>query len=328
VALVALSVTLDAQRARARRIRPRPSVSSGSCAFPSCFPDATYTGVPAGTSLTAYGGPFTFTSGTTTIDSKTITTCITVTGGTLNITKSSIVVSSGCDEGGALASVAPGVLNVTDSTIDCGGDPPGGYGNSHGIERDNFTALRVNIKGCENGLAGDGTHWSITDSYIHDLRQCTAAECGGGDGSHTDGIQTGAGGPASFYTIRHTTILSMKLGAHTPETDETYYTTSVVITDPDDHDGSVLENLFAGGAFAVYCPENSTNWSLTNNRFSTRYKSTIGFFGPSDACSGKESGNVYYETGLPITLSAPAPEPIALFMQLFTARPNFTGMGR
>lgn len=278
-----------------------------SCALPN-YPDASCTGVPAGTTLTAYSGPFTFTSGTTTIDSKTISSCITVTGGTVNITKSRITVSSGCDEGQAVASVAPGVLNITDSEIDCGGDPPGGYNNSHGGGRDNWTGLRLHIKGCENGLAFDGSHNSLTDSFIHDLRQCTAAEgCGAPDGSHTDGIQTGAGAGASFYTIRHNTIFSMKAGANTPESRDTYYTTSALITDPGDANGTVTENLFAGGAFTVYCPESGTSWSLTNNAFSTRYKSTVGFFGPSDACTtsgGRTvSGNFYYETGLPITLS-------------------------
>lgn len=276
--------------------------ASGGCTFPSCFPDATNTGVPAGTVLTAYTGPFSFTSGTTTIDKKTITTCLDISGGTVNITKSNISVSAGCWDGEAVASHGAGIANITDSTISCGGDPPGGYNNSHGAGPDNLTMTRVNISGCENGLSIDGQNNLVVDSFIHDLRQCTAAECGPGDGSHTDGIQTGSG--ANHYTIRHNTIFSMKLGATTPETRDTYYTTSAIITDPADTNGIVEQNLIAGGAFAVYCPETGRPWVIQNNRWSTRYKSTVGFFGPSDACAAVNGGgNVYYETGLPITLS-------------------------
>jgi hypothetical protein len=46
------------------------------------------------------------------------------------------------------------------------------------------------------------------------------------------------------------------------------------------------------------------NFRLTNNRYSTKFGPRVGAFGPSDGCSDEAlSGNVYYETGLPVNLS-------------------------
>lgn len=261
------------------------------------------TGVPDGTSLTAYSGPSTITINDTVIDSKDITSCIFVTTATnVTITNSRISIdTSSCWEGQAIAVHGSGSLTISHTEIDCGGDPPGGYNNSHGLGDEDFTGSFLKIHGCENGLSASGTNWSLEDSYIYDLRQCTQAEgCGDPDGSHTDGIQMP--GSASDYVIRRNLVLSMKAGAGAPETDGSFYTTSALITDPNDHDGLIEDNVFAGGAFAVYCPESGTNWALQNNRFSTRFKSTIGFFGPSDSCTGFVSGNTYFETGAPITL--------------------------
>lgn len=267
------------------------------------YPDDSCTGVPDGVTLTAYTGPSTITTNDTVIDSKDITSCIFVTSATGVVIKNSRITvnSSSCWEGQAVAVHGTGSLTIQDSEINCGGDPPNGYNNSHGLGDENFTAIRLNIYGCENGLSAAGSNWSIVDSYIHDLRQCTQAEgCGDPDGAHTDGIQMPGG--ASDYVIRRNTILSMKAGASTPETDESYYTTSAIITDPSDSDALIEDNLWAGGAFTVYCPEDGENWVFQNNKFSTRYKSTVGFFGPTDSCSGVGTGNVYFETGDPVSL--------------------------
>lgn len=288
------------------------------------FPDSNCTGVPSGTSLTSYGGPFSFTSGTATIDSKNITQCLSITGSaSVTITKSSISSSTAsCGEGEVVYVSSGGSLSISDSTVDCGGDPPGGYNNSHGIGDSNITARRIDIIGCENGGTLGGHDNDIQDSYIHDMRQCSAAEgCGAPDGSHTDGFQFFPG--AIRTNMVHNTILSMKAGAHTPETVDTYYTTSAIITFPTDADGTFDKNLFAGGAYTVYCPEMGTNWTLNNNTFDRRYKSTVGFFGPTDACSGLGTGNKYEDgSTLILTWWQPfqVPLPILAWMNIIQTR--------
>ena len=63
-------------------------------------------------------------------------------------------------------------------------------------------------------------------------------------------------------------------------------------------------NLLAGGAaHALLQPTGvtGTNYGVTNNHFSTQFKSTVGYYWPLDDCADEtQSGNVYYETGLPM----------------------------
>lgn len=283
----------------------------------SRYPDTTNTGVPAGTSLTAYSGANPVTVNNTIIDSKTISATLEIRASGVVIKNSRIQVSDTfailLDDSNA--GFSNWSVTVQDSEIDCGGDPPGGVNNSTALGSAFITGRRLNIHGCENG--GDvNQSFDVQDSYIHDLRQCSAAECGG-DGSHTDGFQmsschfTPAGSATCVsgvlnVTIKHNTIYSMKTGAGTPEATEAFYTTSAIISNPSgDTNVLIQNNILAGGAFTLYCEQSSTgtNYQVLDNRFSTRFKSTIGFFGPSSGCADEtKSGNVYHETGLPITL--------------------------
>ena len=66
-----------------------------------------------------------------------------------------------------------------------------------------------------------------------------------------------------------------------------------------------LDNLLAGGAFTLYCEQSATgnNYRVMDNHFSTRFKSSVGFYGSSTDCSDEtQSGNVIQETGLPLKL--------------------------
>lgn len=139
--------------------------------------------------------------------------------------------------------------------------------NGTAIGEKNVNVHAVNIHGCENGFDLDGNA-TITDSWLHDLLQ---------DGNaHTDGIQTPHG--SSNIVVRHNTI------------DARGETTSAMITDPDNGTTNVTitGNLLAGGAFTLYCRNNSTGWSVTSNRF------VKGAFGYMDECQNVPSwsGNV------------------------------------
>jgi hypothetical protein len=295
--------------------------SGGStCAFPSCFPSATNTGVPSGTSLTTYSG------GDVTVDNTVITgkniTCLTVKASNVIVRNSHISCgdfiavqcepSSGCGTTGSLL--------IEDSEIDCTGFGSSGFvGQGTGIEAENFTIRRVDIHACENG-ASVGENVLIEDSYIHDLYNDNVVPPP--DGAHADGVQfdgahdesgTTVRG-AKNITIRHTAIEGGGYpNSATSTSDPFTLGTSSIITNrgPTDIDNNILieKNLMSGGGTQVYCEQDgyaATNERVINNHFSTdhgAYNSGSFPFISTD-CSNESniSGNVIHETGVPVTL--------------------------
>jgi hypothetical protein len=147
------------------------------------------------------------------------------------------------------------------------------------IGEKNLIVKNVNIHGCENGFDLDG-NTTITDSWLHDLLQ---------DGNaHTDGIQTTHG--SANIVVQHNTI------------DARGNTTSAMITDPDNGTTNVTitGNILAGGAYTLYCRNNSTGWSVTSNRF------VKGAFGYLDSCQNVPtwSNNVVDSTNVLIPKTA------------------------
>jgi hypothetical protein len=222
---------------------PGGGISGGGCALPA-YPDASCTGVPAGTSLTVVNGDLTIKTANTVIDGREIRGCVTVQAPGVVIRNSKvscpnfIVISS---FGGAYT--GDGLL-VEDSEIDCQNTGGTAMGDT------NFSVRRVNIHGCENGFDLDGAN-SIEDSYIHDLYQSAEA--------HTDGAQITPVG--HDITIRHNRIYSND-------------GTSAIIS-PRASSGvlsNVLieENLMAGGAYTLYCQQAGAGnaYRVIDNHFS------------------------------------------------------------
>lgn len=289
---------------------------AGACALPN-YPDASCTGVPAGTSLTAYTGPTNITTDNTVIDSKTISSELTISATGVVIKNS--VLSCACgllmlvDDAGTYAlsnNATEPVVTVQDSEMSCQG-----VGGSTAISEANYTLLRVEITNCENGL-DINQNVSVTDSFIHDLYN--------GGASHADAAQFGCGhwepgftGPACAtaptyasaarnVTFVHNTMWGMGDG------DTTFGTSAFEAANPDNHDFLIQNNQIAGGAFSLYCPGDAgpNNFQVLSNAFSTQFSQqfngndNVGQFGPSDSCSDETlSGNFYYPSGLPITLS-------------------------
>jgi hypothetical protein len=184
-----------------------------------------------------------------------------------------------------------GSLLVEDSEITCDNT------NSTGVGEANVTLRRVEITGCENGLDVN-QDITVEDSYIHDLYN--------GGGAHMDGLQFASGHYENGQlvqgvlnvTVRHNTIYAIDPNGA--------FGTSALITDLPGHTNVLIENnLLAGGAYTLYCDRGGrgTNYRIVNNRFSTRFKSTVGYYGPSIGCADEaQSGNVFHETGLPVSL--------------------------
>jgi hypothetical protein len=235
------------------------------------LPDASNTGVRAGTALSVINGDYTISDNGAVVDGKEIRGCVTVRAANVTI-KNSKIVANGCFYG---INNLGGGLTVSDVDLTCGN------ANGTGITATNFTVIRANIHGCENGL-NVGGNVTVQDSYIHDLFD--------GNGAHTDGAQFNQG--ASNITFTHNTIISPAPGG-----------TSAIIMwdegDPQNKDVLISGNLLAGGTYTLYCPRsNSTNVRILNNRFGPFE------YGESNGCSGGHvaafTGNVKDGTGAPL----------------------------
>jgi len=250
---------------------PSPTLSSG-------FPNASNTGVPAGTVLTKRGS-LTVTQPNTVIDSMEIDGCLTIGSTANNVTvKNSLIRSKDCtwnidDTAGATG------LKVIDSEI----DGLGGTTGDAGIHGYGYTLTRVNIHGTGDGLKV-GTGDVIQDSYIHDLAITSS--------SHNDGIQCLG---TTSLTINHNTII-VKAGA-----------TSAIILSTGSADDMrnimISNNLLGGGAYTVYGGYQAgkdvlsrvSNIQILNNQFTTQIFPNSGYWGPLTSTSSPVivSGNVW-----------------------------------
>jgi len=183
-------------------------------------------------------------------------------------------------------------LLLEDTEIDCQNTP------ATAISEANVTVRRLNVHGCENGL-NISQSVTVEDSYIHDLYNSAEA--------HSDGIQFATGhlldgqivpGVVNV-TIRHNTIYGMG-------SDGSFATSAIIDHSTAVNTNVLIENnLLAGGAYALYCSIGFTgiNYRVLNNRFSRKFSSKVGFYGPASDCADEtQSGNVYHETGRPLTL--------------------------
>ena len=225
---------------------------------PGCgYPTLATTGVPSGTTLTAYTGPSTITVAGTVIDSKT--------AGCLDVQAANVTIKNSRITGPCFWNVetsGSGTLLIQDSEINCVNNT------GNGVSGSNFVALRLYIHNCENASEINANS-QLIDSYLH------VSEVGAG---HADDIQSQGG---NNVVIRHNTFAGLNP------------ITSSIISNPTQNSGWLVENnFFSAGAFTLYCPENvSGGWTVRNNRFyapvgnyqSDPHRPAFGF---TDACGG------------------------------------------
>lgn len=124
------------------------------------WPDASNTGVPTGTTLTAYTGPCTITAANTVIDSKTVNCAelaVRVPG--VQITKSRIIGSvTTPDDMATTAAFTLTDSEVSFPTIDAGGRTM--------VMAGNFTVLRSEITGGNRGIYCR-FNCTVRDSWVH-----------------------------------------------------------------------------------------------------------------------------------------------------------------
>ncbi len=251
----------------------------GADPWGGCWPGPASTGVPSGTNLTVVNGDYTVSTPNAVVSDLDVRGGIFVqaNGVTVKNSKARLIDFQGYKLPGSR-------LTVSHVTIDCGG-----VAGTYGIGEDGVNIDHADISGCENGIDGD-QNITITDSYIHGLL---------GIVGHTDGFQSA---DANNLVIQHNVIYAANSSA------EDSFGTSAFIPNNRDlasfHDTTIENNLVAGGAYTVYCPlTTTTRWSVVNNVFSRKFKSSVGWYGTNTGCNSHGiiwSGNVL-DNGSPVS---------------------------
>lgn len=166
----------------------------------SSWPNATNTGVPAGTNLTSWLGGCTITTANTVIDSK----LVDCTSGALDIRANGVQITNSKVLGQVwldtdVAGASGWNVAITDSEVDAGFQqlPAVGVGN--------FTVLRSNIHGgqtaaqCEAGSADTSASCYVQDSYLHGQAIPVNAQW------HLGGVLTEGGN--NTFTLLHNYVI-------------------------------------------------------------------------------------------------------------------------
>ena len=142
------------------------------------------------------------------------------------------------------------------------------------------TARRLDISGCENGLDVN-QNITVEDSYIHDLYN-------GARGAHRRD-------PVRHRALRQRSARVRRGQHHDPAQHDLRDGRRRIVRDVCDHRPQLRRqitnvlidsNLLAGGAYTLYCSIGFTgmNYRVVNNHFSTKFKSSVGYYGRSSDC--------------------------------------------
>jgi hypothetical protein len=255
---------------------PAPAPPGGSPTPTAAWPDASNTGVPAGTTLTPSGG-ITVSQPGTVVDG--------VDAPWIEVEAANVTIRNSRIHSSAFSLIynrtgSPGLV-VEDSEL-IGDD-------GTGISSSNYTARRVEITGVENGCdIGRGGNVTIVDSYIHDLD--TSA------GAHTDGCQIGEG--AHDILFQHNHISPQDSGSPASTSALIMYTGDGAQNTRVRIENNLLDGSYAG--FALYAPRRPASAIyINNNRFRR------GVFGYTDSVRvptrvTEFNGNVDHLTGKPL----------------------------
>ncbi len=254
-------------------------------ALPSAcgYPDATNSGVPAGTKLTSQTGELSVTKAGTTVKNLAVTGEIDVEADNTTLEDDEVIASAGSGNRGIY--IAPGVTGTVIDHTTCHG---AGKGTQYCVfNKDSSTKIEYSyLYNCGECLNGSGT---ITNSFF----DVTAVI----SGEHYEDIYYGGGeGP---LIVNHDTMLN-------PQEQ-----TATVFASTDFGDQTTLtitDNLLAGGGYTLYGGTSCTTGgcgsvkgpvTVTGNRFSRRYYPESGYYGLAayfDNAVTTWSGNVWDET--------------------------------
>jgi hypothetical protein len=279
------------------------SASGRSCPVYPSFPDASCTGVPAGTVLTVKTGNQTISTAGTVVNGWDVRGKIIVNADNVTI-KNSIVhgpAAGGCSNGAAIELYGQhDVVQDTEVVL----DHPTACLDGIWMIGNYETLTRVNVHGGTDGVkgAGDpGTHDQlIQDSYIHDMRWDPNDPNQGGTETHNDGVQDWSG--AYNITLRHNRIdMSTVLNSSGELVSNAAWQsgTSNARAEYNYLDGGGCTLNFASSDSTAQNPQ--TPIYINNNHFGR----TRGFTGcvaliNNQAVMTEYNGNVYHDTLTPV----------------------------
>lgn len=252
-----------------------PPVGARECpAFPA-FPDASCTGVPAGTTLTPCSGNIT--QANLVLDGCLFSGGVYLGPDADNVTikNSKVTGRVNAGYGGDTGSNGQTGLVLTDVEIDGEDANPN---NESGIGDDNYTCIRCNVHRTGRG-ASARFNVTIIDSWFHDFDHRT--------GDHESAIGSNGGHDMTF---RHNNLECQPT---------TYCSGALVVYNQADPVNNVLveKNLFEGGSYCTYAGSTQsppgTNVRYLDNRFSRSFYPNCGYYGPVSSWDGSGTGNVW-----------------------------------
>jgi hypothetical protein len=270
-------------------VEESPSGKTDCIDVPSAcgYPDATNTGVPAGTKLTAQTGATSVTKAGTTIKDLAVTGEILVEANDTTVEDDEVTAGAGSGNRGIY--IAPGVTGTVIDHVTCHG---AGKGTQYCIfNKDSSTKIEASyLYNCGECLNGPGT---IANSFF----DVTAVI----SGEHYEDIYYGGGeGP---LIVNHDTMLNPQ-GQTATIFASTDFGNQTTLT--------ITNNLLAGGGYTLYGGTSCTTGgcgsvvgpvTVTGNRFSRKYYPESGYYGVAsyfDNAVTNWSGNIWDETLKPV----------------------------
>ena len=249
----------------------------------SCgYPDATNSGVPAGTKLTPQSGEVSVTKAGTTVRGLAVTGAIAIDASNTTLEDDEVIASAGSGNRGIY--IAPGVTGTVIDHVTCHG---AGKGVQYCIfNKSSSTKIEHSyLYNCGECLNGSGT---VTDSFF-DVTAVIAGE-------HYEDIYYGGGeGP---LIVNHDTMLNPQ-GQTATIFASTDFGNQTTLT--------ITNNLLVGGGYTLYGGTSCTTGgcgsvkgpvTVTGNRFSKKYYPNGGYYGIGSYFNNAMttwSGNVWDE---------------------------------
>jgi hypothetical protein len=255
------------------------------------WPDATTTGVPAGTTLTTVTGDIDINTNGQLYENKTVNGTLTVNGDNVTIRNCRINV-------GGIYGIASNGANLLIEDCEINGGNVVGH---TGVTDRNYTIRRCNIHGCDNQVWAQ-QNVLIEDCFIHDNVPYDPIL-----DPHTDGVQMPDG--ANNVTIQHNTIwgdFRWPDIAHGGP-DDTGFGNSAITTGSSMANITIHNNLLSGGGYSLRLAVTTPGTSIvvTNNRWTNQPEAAAGWptfyagFGSIDGgCPGNATtwtDNLYYD---------------------------------
>jgi hypothetical protein len=259
------------------------------------FPDATNTGVPAGTTLTPYTGPTSITTAGTVIDGQDIHGPLFIRAGNVTVKNSRIYLNSSNVSGQNVALfVKPGADHFSISHTEVTGNLGGQSYCISAVANDAFAATidTVDMHGCGDGIRGGD--YTATNSYLHGFwfGQINGVNV---DTPHADCFQ-GLYGDSNVL-LDHDTCNNPN---DAPPPGSPGYSNSVIQLGTEGNtpatNWTMRRSLVQGGGLSINMQSGlATGMTWTNNQWGRDY--AYGLIGSGGHGGYTWSGNVWDDTG-------------------------------